>query len=244
MPAHVLELGRALSITQEDTFSGSLASLLQARIDLLDPAPRRLLAHAALVGEVTWEGLLRELGGAGAGEDIRSLVRENLILAQNSSAIPDEVEYRFQSQLVRNAALTMIPFADRPLLHLRIATWLEQFAPLAFSELTAAQFELGGSPDAAYAHYLAAADLANSRRESATTERLYEALLELPVPADTLAEGALAYAQAALSLELPETTRKALKRAERLIGQASADVRPALLLVLDQLRQDALRLTT
>ena len=242
VPAHILELGRALSITQDDTFSGSLASLLQARIDLLDPAPRRLLAHAALVGEVTWEGLLRELGGPGVADDIRVLARENLILVQNGSAIQGEVEYRFQSQLVRNAALTMIPFADRPLLHLRIATWLEQFAPLAFSELTAAQFELGGSPEAAYAHYLAAAELATTRREPAAVERLYDTLLKLPVPADTLAEGALAYAQAALSLELPAATRQALEQAAGLVEQASADVRPALRLVLDQLKQDALTL--
>ncbi|MFA5550012.1 MAG: adenylate/guanylate cyclase domain-containing protein [Trueperaceae bacterium] len=243
VPAHVLELGRALSITQEDTFSGSLASLLQARIDLLDPAPKRLLAHAALVGEVTWDGLLRELAGPGAAEDIRVLARENLILAQNSSAIPGEVEYRFQSDLVRNAALTMIPFADRPLLHLRIATWLEQFAPLAFAELTAAQFELGGSPDAAYAHYLAAADLACARGEVGATERLYSALLGLPVGPDTLAEGALAFAQAALTLGLADVAGQALARAEASIGKASGDVRPALQAVLDQLKEDALTLS-
>jgi hypothetical protein len=137
----------------------------------------------------------------------------------------------------------MIPFADRPLLHLRIATWLEQYAPLAFSELTAAQFELGGSPDAAYAHYLAAAELATTRREPAAVERLYETLLNLPVPADTLAEGALAYAQAALSLEMPAATRQALEQAAGLVERASADVRPGLRLVLDQLKQDALTLT-
>ena len=244
VPAHVLELGRALSITQEDTFSGSLASLLQARIDLLEPAPRRLLAHAALVGEVTWEGLLRDLGGAGVADDIRYLVRENLLLAQNSSAIPDEVEYRFQSDMLRHAALTMIPFAERPLLHLRIATWLEQYAPLAFSELTAEQFELGGSPDAAYAHYLAAADLAASRQDSAATMRLYERLLSLKLPAETLAEGALAYAQAALSMQLPDVMRSALERAEELIGRTPADQQAVLLLVLDQLRQDAPQLTS
>ncbi len=242
VPAHILELARALSITQEDTFSGSLASLLQARIDLLDAGPKRLLAHAALVGEVTWEGLLRELGGANVEADIRALARENLIVAQSSSAIPNEVEYRFQSELVRNAALTMIPFAERPLLHLRIASWLEQYAPLAFSELTAAQFELGGSPDAAYAHYLAAADLATVRREASASSRLFEALLRLPVPPDILAEGALAYAQAAFSLELPEVWRRALEQAETLVGQASADVRPSLRAVLAQLKQDASQL--
>lgn len=243
VPAHVLELGRALSITQDDSFSGSLASLLQARIDLLESTPRRLLAHAALVGEVTWDGLLRELGGPGAADDIRALVRENVLLAQNSSAIQGEVEYRFQSELVRNAALTMIPYAERPLLHLRIGTWLEQHAPLAFSELTASQFELGGSPDAAYAHYLAAADLAGSRREAAAALRLYDTLLQLPVTPEALAEGALAFAQAALSLEIKDAAQNALERARELVDATSDDVKPALMMVLEQLQADAVILT-
>ncbi len=239
VPVHVLELGRALSITQDDAFSGSLASLLQARVDLLEPSPRRLLAHAALVGEITWDGLLRELGGATAPDDIRVLVRENLLVAQNGSAIPNEVEYRFQSELVRNAALTMIPFADRPLLHLRVATWLEQRAPLVFAELTATQFELGGSPDAAYAHYLAAADLAALRRQRRATVRLYRALLNLALPPETLAEGALAFAQAALSLGLHGPAAEALQRATELAAAAPADLRPGLEAVLEQLNEDA-----
>lgn len=239
VPAHVLELGRALSVMQDDSFSGSLASLLQARVDLLEPSPRRLLAHAALVGEITWDGLLRELGGATAADDIRALLREKLLVAQNGSAIPSEVEYRFQSELVRNAALTMIPFADRPLLHLRVATWLEQRAPLVFAELTATQFDLGGSPDAAYAHYLTAADLAAARREKRGAARLYRTLLNLSLPPETLAEGALAFAQSALSLGLSSVVTEALKRADELTAAAPADVRPALQTVLSQLKEEA-----
>lgn len=242
VPAHVLELGRALSVTQEDAFSGSLASLLQARIDLLGAAPRRLLAHAALVGEVTWEGLLRELGGPSVSEDIRVLTRENLLVAQASSAIPDEVEYRFQSELVRQAILTMVPYADRPLLHLRIATWLEQHAPLAFSELTATQFELGGSPDAAYAHYLAAADLAAARAEPQAAMRLYRKLLDLALPPETLAEGALAYAQAALSMEQMDEAHAALAQADRLVAACAEEVAATLQQVLAQLREEVVAL--
>lgn len=239
VPAHVLELGRTLSITQDEAFSGSLAALLQARIDLLEPGPKRLLAHAALVGEVTWEGLLLALGGAGAAEAIRALEEENLLVAQNSSAIQGEVEYRFQSELLRSAVSRMVPYADRPLLHLKIATWLEEHAPLVFSELTARQFELGGSPDAAYGHYLAAADMAASRGEAGPTMRLYRALLDLELPAATLAEGALAYAQAALSLERPEEVNDALARSEELIARCSEERRGALLLVLERLQEDA-----
>src|SRR5690606_40967757 len=128
VPAYVLELGRALSITQEESFSGSLASLLQSRLDMIDLRTRRLLARAALVGEASWEGLLLDLSGS--AEEIRSLVAENLLVKEPSSALPGETEYRFQSELLRNAVLRMIPFAERPHLHLRIASWLELKAPL------------------------------------------------------------------------------------------------------------------
>ncbi|HEX7000661.1 MAG TPA: adenylate/guanylate cyclase domain-containing protein, partial [Trueperaceae bacterium] len=199
VPAYVLELGRALSITQEDSFSGSLASLLQSRLDMLELRPRRLLAQAALVGEKCWEGLLRELSGADVAE-IRTLVNENLLVKQSRSLIPDQVEYRFQSELLRNAVLRMVPYGDRPHLHLRIATWLELHAPLSLAELTAEHFQHGGSPDSAFDHYLTAAEHALAESDAARCFALFDRTLSQPVPVVTLAQGALAYLQAATLL--------------------------------------------
>lgn len=238
VPAYVLELGRALSITQEGSFPNSLAALLQARLDMLALRPRRLLAYAALVGEVAWEGLLLELAGSGADTDLKVLLHENLLVTRSGSAITDEVEFRFQSELLRNAVLRMIPYSDRPLLHLRIATWLERHAPISFSELTAEHFEKGGSPDAAYAHYMAAADLTASHGDWPAADRLYRRLLELPLPEPTLAEGALAFCQAALSLGQQEQARLALEQAELLIKACPSTARVNLELVLEQLRFD------
>jgi hypothetical protein len=238
VPAYILELGRALSITQDGSFSGSLASLLQSRLDMIDTRARLLLAQAALTGEATWEGLLNDLSGTSDGHEIGMLTGENLLVKQAGSSIPEQVEYRFQSELLRHAVLRMIPFSDRPLLHLKIGTWLEQNAPLAFSELIAEHFERGGSPDAAYAHYLAAADLAVSRGDEPRSDDLFERLLALELSPDLLAEGALAYAQAALARRDGRLASAQLQRAAHWIASCSEDTRVELGRVHEQLGLD------
>jgi hypothetical protein len=198
VPASVFELGRALSITQDAHFRGSLTSLLQARLDLLEPRARRLLALAAICGERTWEGLLRAALGD-VQDELRSLRHGDVLVRGSVTSLPGEVEYRFRSELLRHAVLEMTPFGDRPALHLRVATWLEQHAPLAFSEVIGGHFEEGGAGDAAYGHYLAAADDAESADEPERADRLYRRLAALDVPPDLRAQGALAYAQTAMA---------------------------------------------
>jgi class 3 adenylate cyclase len=243
VPAYVLELGRALSITQDESFSGSLASLLQSRLDMIDSRARRLLAQAALVGEATWEGLLRELAGGSEAAEVRELVSENLLVKQATSSIEGEVEYRFQSELLRNAVLRMIPFADRPHLHLRIATWLEQHAPLTFAELTAEHFERGGSPDAAYAHFMTAADLCVTRGDADHAFELFERLLGLGLAGSFLAEGALAYAQAAIASADSGRAERLLATAAEHVERCPAETRADLERVHAQLEQDLRALT-
>ncbi len=238
VPAYVLELGRALSVASEESFSGSLASLLQARLDMIEVHHRRLLANAALAGEAVWEGLLRELGGPSAANDVLTLLRENMLVTQASSSVPGDIEYRFQSELLRNGVLRMIPYGERPVLHLRIATWLEQHAPLAFSSLTAEHFELGGAHEAAYAHYLAAADLATSQENGPAAFELYEKIAALPLPPALATEGALAMAQTAMSVGDDARAGLALVRAEQLLTECPADTKADLVMVLDQLRRD------
>ncbi len=242
VPAYLLELGRALSLTQDTSFSGSLASLLQSRLDMIEPRARLLLAQAALTGEATWEGLLRELSGRADDHDITMLASEKLVVKQAGSTVPNEVEYRFQSELLRHAVLRMIPFSDRPILHLRIATWLEQHAPLAFSELIAEHFERGASADAAYAHFLAAADMAVASRDDARADDLFERLLALDVGPQMLAEGALSYAQAAVARRDGRLALIQLGRAARWIEGCGDEARDDLGRVRDQLHAEAQRL--
>jgi class 3 adenylate cyclase len=225
IPAYILELGQALTITQEVSFSGSLASLLQARLDMVEVSARRLLAHTALAGERCWEGLLRELGEGDTHEQVELLSGANLLLRQVTSGIPGETEYRFQSELLRHAALRMIPFKERPLLHLRIATWLEQHAPLSFSESTADHFQRGGSSEAAFAHLLAAADLAISTDDIERAFAFYEQLLTLEVEVELLAQGALVYAQTAAAAGRHDLACDRLTTARTLIDRCEEETR-------------------
>jgi class 3 adenylate cyclase len=237
VPAYIIELGRALSSTRSGSFSGSLASLLQARLDLLAPTERQMLSLAALTGERCWERLLLELSDEAGENELSRLLRENLLVTETSSAVPNQVAYRFQSELLRHAVIRMIPFADRPLLHLRIATWLEQHAPLVLAELTGYHFRESGSPEAAYPHYLAAADLAASRGDP-NADRLFQTLLELELPVELLAQGALAYAQAALTLGQPEQSRHQLDAARHWIEASDPGAQHDLYQAFHNLRAD------
>ncbi len=69
LPAHLIELGWALSLQEgraEDEIASSLEALLQARLDRIRPPARTLLAHASLAGEHVWDELLTELADATA----------------------------------------------------------------------------------------------------------------------------------------------------------------------------------
>lgn len=237
VPAYIIELGRALSSTHSGSFSGSLASLLQARLDLLTPLERQMLSLAALTGERSWEGLLLDLSPEAGYEELRRLLAENLLVAETASALPGAVAYRFQSELLRHAVLRMIPFGDRPVLHLKIASWLEEHAPLELSELIGFHFREGDSPESAYPHFLAAADLLASQLNSRSQE-LFETLLALELPAELKAQGSLAYAQAMLRLGGLEITRERIERAAGWIDEADPELQPELRAAEHRLRSD------
>ena len=235
VPSNILELGRALSVTPQGSFSGSLTSLLQARLDMLSSNSRRLLALAALTGERFWGSLIAEVAEVDDLEPLRELSEEKLILREPTSVIFEESEYRFQSELVRRAVLRMIPFSERPLLHLNIATWLERHAPLALSELIGWHFKEGSSNEAAYPHYLAAADLAQGEENFEVAARLFNVLVNLELPPHLLAQGTLAYAQAAISHGDKARAIEQLSAADGWIELAATESKPALRQVHQQL---------
>lgn len=133
-PAYTIELGRTLSNARTGSFSGSLTSLLQARLDMLPQPQRYLLAQLALVGERSWSGLAAQLTDT-RGADTDALLGEGFLLREATSSLPDETEFRFRSELLRRAALLMVPLSERPSLHARIAEWLAPRVPDGLSGL-------------------------------------------------------------------------------------------------------------
>ncbi len=247
VPAYVLELGRALSITPTGSFSGSLTSLLQARLDMLPAASRRLLAYAASTGERCWEGLALHLAGDGAEdgkEALEALVGAGLLAEEGPSSIPGEVEYRFQSELLRSAAERLVPYGDRGALHRRVALWLEQRAPLDLSKLIGHHFEHAGMLEAAYPHYLAAADSAVAARDVEEAYAVFEHLLSLDLKPALKAQGGLAYAQAALGAGDPARALAQLGAVGGGLELAQSETAGELRGVYEGLREEALRLLT
>jgi len=237
IPTSVFELGLALTITQETHFRGSLTSLLQTRLDLLEPRARRLLALAAACGERTWEGLLRAVHGDVSAE-LQALCRDDVLVRQPASCVPGDVEFRFRSELLRHAVLEMTPFADRPDLHLRVASWLEQEAPLALSETIGEHFEQGGVADAAYAHYLAAAAEAETADDRPKADRLFARIGELDVALDLRAQGALTYAQTALTRGDAALAERQLDAAARHLARCDVEACVHLRATEERLRGD------
>ena len=237
IPASIFELARALTITQDTNVSSSLVSLLQTRLDNFSPDARRVLAVAALTGERCWEQLLAAVV-PGAAAHLGPLLHADVLTREPESELGEHVAYRFRSELMRRAVLHMIPFSDRPGLHLRIATWLEQHAPLAFSEAIAEHFVKGGSSDAAYAHYLAGAGEAVADSDRARAERLYGALARLEVDAELHAQGALAHAEAALGWGDAELARAKLDHAVAFIRDCDEDSCAPLREALTRLERD------
>ena len=237
VPAAIFELARALAITQDTNVSSSLVSLLQTRIDGFEPSARRMLAVAALAGERSWEDLLLEAVPEGRSA-LNALRDADALVPDGDSSLPGQPSYRFRSELLRRAVLHMIPFGERPSLHLRIATWLEEHAPLAFSESIAQHFEKGGAIDAAYAHYLAGAAEALSDGDRPRCERLYEAITRLDVDAEAAVQAALAHAEAALQWQASDVAEGALARAEARIDACPPEAAPRLREALSRLHDD------
>lgn len=238
VPAHLIELGRALSEHEDGAVSLSLAGLLQARLDRVEGAARSLLAHASLTGERVWDGLLRDLAPGRRGRLIEVLVQDKLLVPEPGSSLPGQREYRFQSELLRRAVMRMVPFRERPPVHVRIASWMEANAPLALSETIASHFEQGNAPDAAYAHLMAAAEHHQQRGQAERSYALYRHASELPVSAELRAQASLAWAQVALDRQAADVAEQVLVRAEDAMEACDDETCARLRAVADRLRRE------
>jgi tetratricopeptide (TPR) repeat protein len=107
-----------------DTVQGVLA----ARIDLLEPARRRVLQAAAVVGRVFWPGAVSQLlngEAATLSATLQALQERDLVRARLASSLRGEPEFIFKHVLTRDVAYETLPRRDRSAAHASIATWLE-----------------------------------------------------------------------------------------------------------------------
>ncbi len=124
----------------------TLTALVAARLDGLEPADRRLLQDAAVLGQsFTLAGLSAISGIAPADLEprLRALVRRELLTLQADPRSPERGQYAFVQALIREVAYGTLAKRDRKTRHLAAARYFEA---LGSDELAGA---LAG-------HYLAA----------------------------------------------------------------------------------------
>jgi len=148
----------------EVSVPATLQATIAARIDRLDPAAKRTLSAAAVIGSRFSPGLLETLG---IDPVLGELVGGEFIDQITFTRQPD---YVFHHPLIRTVAYESQLRSDRAELHRRIAAAIESRDPAAADEnaaLIAEHLEAAGDLHAAYAWHMRAATWSTNRDISA-----------------------------------------------------------------------------
>jgi class 3 adenylate cyclase len=142
------------------TVPATLQATIAARIDRLDPAAKRTLSAAAVIGSRFSSGLLETLG---IDPVLQDLLGGGLI---DQIRFTREPEYVFHHPLIRTVAYGSQLKSDRAELHRRVAAAIEWRDPAAAEEnaaLIAEHLEAAGDVHAAYGWHMRAATWATNR---------------------------------------------------------------------------------
>jgi class 3 adenylate cyclase/tetratricopeptide (TPR) repeat protein len=112
---------RPLPSSLPDTVQRVIAS----RIDLLEPAEKRVIQDAAVVGRVFWVGSVAPLGGSEVDVPLDGLIDKGFVQERDASAIAGERELIFHHALTRDVAYESIPHGRRREAHGLVIDWLE-----------------------------------------------------------------------------------------------------------------------
>ena len=116
----------------------SLHSLLAARLDALDPGPRRLLADAAVLGTTFPAEALIAVSGqdeAVVRAALAELVRREVFSISADRLSPQRGSYRFAQDMLRQVAYGTLSRRDRKARHLTVALHLRQAFPAEGEEV-------------------------------------------------------------------------------------------------------------
>ncbi|MGC1736931.1 ATP-binding protein [Mycobacterium sp.] len=144
----------------EVSVPATLQATIAARIDRLDPAAKRTLSAAAVIGSRFSRDLLETLGIDPALQD---LVSGEFI---DQITFTRQPEYVFHHPLVRTVAYESQLKSDRAELHRRVAAAIESRHPESAEEnaaLIAEHLEAAGDLHAAYGYHMRAATWATNR---------------------------------------------------------------------------------
>ncbi len=129
-----------------DTVQAAIA----ARIDRLEPAEKRAIQDASVVGRVFWDGVLEALGPADTSRSIDTLIDRGLVRGLPSSSIEGARELQFEHVLIKDVAYASIPKSRRPDAHRAVLAWIETVTrgrDEEFSELMAHHASIAGDAE-------------------------------------------------------------------------------------------------
>ena len=124
----------------------SVQAVIAARLDTLPTEEKVLLADAAVVGSVFWDGVLAAMGSRDSSEvdaTLSGLLERQLVRRIRESSMQGEREFAFVHALAREVAYRQLPRAARARRHGAVARWLEAKAeghPEDIAELLAHHF--------------------------------------------------------------------------------------------------------
>jgi class 3 adenylate cyclase/tetratricopeptide (TPR) repeat protein len=113
------------------TLPETVHAVLAARLDSLTAQERRVLQHAAVVGQTFWEG---SLAGVKAEEGIdlegslAALEEKDLVVSSPGSRLAGEHEYAFKHVLIRDVAYSTLPKSVRARKHAQVGAFIEERA--------------------------------------------------------------------------------------------------------------------
>ncbi|WP_297774541.1 adenylate/guanylate cyclase domain-containing protein [Mycobacterium sp.] len=156
------EPGAYISAVEVDEVSvpATLQATIAARIDRLDPAAKRALSAAAVIGSRFSRGLLETLG---IDPTLSDLLAAELI---DQITFTGDPEYVFHHPLIRTVAYESQLKSDRAELHRRVAAAIKARDPASADEsaaMIAEHLEAAGDRHAAYGWHMRAATWATNR---------------------------------------------------------------------------------
>ena len=146
-------------------FPDSVQALIAARLDMLKPEAKSMLADAAVVGKVFWAGAVAAMGERDLQEVtdvLRELSRKELVRPARRSSIEGEAEHAFWHILTRDVAYAQLPRASRASRHVAAAAWIESKAPERVEDLA----------DVLAHHYATAMELAKASGQTQQADEL------------------------------------------------------------------------
>ena len=135
----------------------SVQSIINARIDLLDPSDRTLLQIAAVIGRVFWAAAVSFADGTtpdAVRDGLRRLIRREMIRPVRRPSMEGHDEYTFSHVLIQEVAYGRLTRSERSRLHSATARWLEAVSADRINDVAAlialhlaTAYEMSGDDD-------------------------------------------------------------------------------------------------